>query len=56
LYTRNKIQDFHGKNGIQQDKDSFYQQTGITFKEETSYVLHLEYSFCTLLQFGLFGK
>jgi hypothetical protein len=39
------MQDFHGKNGIQQEKDSFYQQDGITLKEETSNVLHLEHSF-----------
>ena len=27
-----------------------------TFKEETSYVLHLERSFCVVLQFGHFGR
>jgi hypothetical protein len=33
-----------GKSSIQQE-DSFHQQTGLKFKEETSKVLHLERSF-----------
>jgi hypothetical protein len=56
MYTINYIEDFHGKNGIQQDKESFYQQTGITFKEETNYVLHLEHSFFVVPQFGHFRR
>jgi hypothetical protein len=33
------------KSSIQQEEDSFHQQTGLKFKEETSKVLHLEHSF-----------
>jgi hypothetical protein len=35
MYTWNQIQECHNKNCIQQ-KDSFHQQTGLVFKEETS--------------------
>jgi hypothetical protein len=38
------IQDVHGKSSIQQDEIYFHQQTGLKFKEETSEMLHLEYS------------
>jgi hypothetical protein len=41
----NYIQNCHGKSSIQQEEDSFHQQTGLKFKEETSKVLHLEHSF-----------
>jgi hypothetical protein len=33
------------KTSIQQEEDSFHQQTGFKFKEATSDVLHLEHSF-----------
>jgi len=33
------------KSSIQQQEDSFYQQIELKFKEETSKVLHFEYSF-----------
>jgi hypothetical protein len=39
------MQDYHGKNSIQQEAGSFHQQTGLKSKEETSKVLHLEHSF-----------
>jgi hypothetical protein len=38
-------QDCHGKRSIQQEEDSLYQQIGLTFKDVTSKMLHLEYSF-----------
>jgi hypothetical protein len=34
----------HDKISVQQEVDSFHQQTGLKFKEETSQVLHLGYS------------
>ena len=37
----NQTQDCHGKGGIQQE-DSFRQQTGLTFKNKTEGILHLE--------------
>ena len=33
------------KSSTQQEENSFHQQTGLIFKEETSKVVHLEYSF-----------
>jgi hypothetical protein len=40
---------FFGKetcsSSIQQEEESFHQQTGLKLKEETSKVLHLEHSF-----------
>jgi len=33
------------KSSIQQEEDSFHQQTGLEDKQETSEVLHLEHSF-----------
>jgi len=33
------------KNTIQQEEDSFHQQTGLVDKQETSEMLHLEHSF-----------
>jgi len=39
------IQDFLGKSSFQQEEDYFHQQTGLSFKEETIKVLHLECSF-----------
>jgi hypothetical protein len=41
----NEIQNCHGKSNIQQEEDSFHQQIGLKFKEETSKVLNLEHSF-----------
>jgi hypothetical protein len=38
-------QDFHAKSNIQQEEDSFYQQTGLKLKEEISKMLHSEHSF-----------
>jgi hypothetical protein len=52
---QNEIQDFQGKSGIQQEKDSFHQQIGLKFKEETSEVLHLEHTFMQL-KLGYFEK
>ena len=37
--------DCHGKSSHQQEVGSLHQKIGITCKEETSKVLHLEYSF-----------
>ena len=37
--------DCHGKNCIQQEEDSFYQQIGLKFEEETNKMLHLEHGF-----------
>ena len=42
--TWNQIQDCHGKSCIQQE-DSFYQQIGLKFEEETNKMLHLEHGF-----------
>ena len=39
------IQDCHGKSYIQQEEDSFYQQIGLKFEEETNKMLHLEHGF-----------
>jgi hypothetical protein len=36
------LQDYFN---IQQEEESFHQQTGLKFKEETSIVLHLEHCF-----------
>ena len=38
-------QKCHGKSCIQQEKDSFYQQTGLKFEEETNKMLHVEHGF-----------
>jgi len=36
-YTREiKSRDCHGKSCIQQEEDSFYQQIGLKFEEETN--------------------
>lgn len=37
----NEIQDFRGKSSLQKEGDSFHQQIGRKFKEETSTMLHL---------------
>jgi hypothetical protein len=37
-------------------KESIYNQIGIAFKEETSYVLHMEHSFCRVLKLGCCEK
>jgi hypothetical protein len=37
--------DLPWKSNIQQEEDSFHQQTGLKYKEETSKVLHLEHCF-----------
>jgi hypothetical protein len=44
------MQDVHvkvnrGKSCIQQEDDTFHQQTGLKFKEETEELLHLEHNF-----------
>jgi len=39
------ILDCHGKSCIQQEEDSFYQQIGLKFEEETNKMLHLEHGF-----------
>jgi len=36
-----QIQDLHGKSCIYQEEESFYQQIGLKFEEETSEVLRL---------------
>ena len=41
----NQRQDCHSKSNIQQEEGSFHQQIRLKFKEETSKVLQLEYSF-----------
>jgi len=43
MYMWNEILDCHGKNSNQQD--TFHQQMGLKFKEETNKVQHLEHSF-----------
>jgi hypothetical protein len=50
--------DFHGKCCIQQEEeeDSFYQQTELKLKQETSEALHLEHSSVWVLRLGHFGK
>ena len=45
MYMQNYIQDCQGKSRIRQEEDSFHQETGLQFKEETSKVAHLEHSF-----------
>ena len=46
MYTLNYIQDCHGKTCIQQEEeDSFYQQIGLKFEEETNKILNLEHGF-----------
>ena len=35
----------NGKSCIQREEDSFYQQTGLKFEEETNKMLHLEHGF-----------
>ena len=42
MYMWNYIQDCHGKSCIQQEEDSFYQQIGLKFEEESNKMLHLE--------------
>ena len=39
-------------SSIQQDEDSFHQQNGLTFNEESSEVLHFEHSFVWCWNFG----
>jgi hypothetical protein len=36
------IHNFHSQSSIQKEEDSFHQQTGLKFKEETTELLHLE--------------
>ena len=40
------MQDCHGENRIQQEEDSFRQQIGLKFKEQTSKTVHLEHGLC----------
>jgi len=44
MYTWNYVQDCQVKNNLLQE-DSFHHQIGLTFKEETTKVMHLEQSF-----------
>jgi hypothetical protein len=44
MYTWNEIKDCYCKIGIKQEGESFHQQIGLKFKEETSEVLHLDHS------------
>ena len=42
------MQDVHVKvnrDSIQQEDDTFHQQTGLKFKEETKEILHFEHNF-----------
>jgi hypothetical protein len=39
------MQDIHGKSSSQQEEAFFQQKIGIIFEEETSKMLHFEYSF-----------
>jgi hypothetical protein len=41
----NQIQHCHGKINIQQEEESFRQQTGLKFEKETCKLVHLEQSF-----------
>jgi hypothetical protein len=43
------------KCSLQQKKDSSHQQTGLSFKEETSKELHSQHS-CVVLKWEHFGK
>jgi beta-xylosidase len=36
MYTQNSIHDCHVKSSIQQEEDSFHQQTRLEFKNETT--------------------
>jgi len=45
MYTENKIRDCQGKSSFQQEEDTFHQQTGLKFEEETGKELNLEHSF-----------
>jgi hypothetical protein len=38
------MHDFHGKSSSQKDEAPFQHKIGITFKEESSKLLHLEHS------------
>ena len=49
MHTWNTTQDCHCKSSTEQE-NSCHQQIGLTFKEETSELLHLE------LKLGHFGK
>jgi hypothetical protein len=40
-HSESLVRDCHDKGSTQQEEDSFHQQTGLKFKEETSEVLHL---------------
>jgi hypothetical protein len=41
------------KSRFQQDEESFHQQIGLRFEEDTSEVLHLEYSFVWCCSFDI---
>jgi hypothetical protein len=45
MYNEIKPKCCHGKSGIQQEADSFHQQTGLTFKDITQAIVHLEHHF-----------
>ena len=42
MYTRNQIQDFHGKSSIQQEEVPFHQQIRLKVTAGTNKMLHLE--------------
>ena len=41
---------------IQQEEESFYQQTGLKFEEEINKMLHLKHGFLWVLKLGHFGQ
>jgi hypothetical protein len=46
IYIHVKLNsDFPCKSSIQQEEESFHQQIGVTLREESSEMLHLEFSF-----------
>jgi len=56
MYMCNQMHDCHGRSDFQQEEDSFHQENGLTFQEETSKVLQLGHSFVWCCNLGHFGK
>ena len=56
MYTWNGPQGCHGTSNVHHEEDCLRQQIGLKFKEETSRVLHLEYSSVKVLKLGQLGK
>jgi hypothetical protein len=50
------MQYCHGKRNILQEKDSFHQQIGLKFKEESSEVLYMRRRLVMALKLGYYGK